>query len=237
MTDSTLPDSILGVPPKPQLFTEFWVIRHGETLWNATGQLQGHADIELSDGGLEQCARLERRLEGLCFAAVYASDLLRAKHTAEIIVQNTDCPDKSVRLEPRLREIDVGLLSSLHYRDIPTLFPEYVLDLQRDAWQTRRPGGESMADLYARVQNCLLELSVRHAGERVLIVTHGGVVRVAVALALGGLQDVWARLSIENTSITRILLNTHGGKLISYNDAAHLERAKPTPDDADDSLE
>ncbi len=237
MTDSTLPDLTLITPSKTQLFTEFWVIRHGETLWNATGQLQGHADIELSEQGLEQCERLSKRLGGLCFAAVYASDLLRAKHTAEIIVQKTDCFDKTVRLEPRLREIDVGLLSGLHYRDIPTLFPEYVLALQRDAWQTRRPAGESMADLYARVQNCLLELHSRHAGERVLIVTHGGVVRVAVALALGGLQDVWARLSIENTSITRILLNTHGGKLISYNDAAHLELAKPTLDDADDSLE
>lgn len=232
MTDSTLITS-----PKSQLFTEFWVIRHGETLWNASGQLQGHADIELSDHGLEQCERLSKRLGGLCFTALYSSDLLRAKHTAEIIVQKTDCPNKTVQLEPRLREIDVGLLSSLHYRDIPTLFPEYVLALQRDAWQTCRPGGESMADLYTRVKDCLLELSIRHAGERILIVTHGGVVRVAVALALGGLQDVWARLSIENTSITRILLNPHGGKLISYNDAAHLEPAKFALDDADDSLE
>jgi len=213
--------------------TEFWVVRHGETLWNASGQAQGHTDIELSDEGRSQARQLAVRLSGLSFSALYSSDLLRARETAEIAGSLLESAPLPVLLEPRLREIDVGYFAGKNWREIHASFPEYYESLKSDPWGTKRPGGESMADLYARVQGALLELSGRHPGEKVLIFTHGGVVRVAVSLALGGgLQDVWARLSIENTSITRMLYGEGGGKLLSYNDVAHLERSKTTEDDS-----
>ena len=213
--------------------TEFWVIRHGETLWNASGQAQGHTDIQLNGEGRSQAQQLALRLKGLNFSALYSSDLMRARETAQIASALLEGEPLSLLLEPRLREIDVGHFSGKNWREIHADFPEYYESLRADPWGTRRPGGESMADLYARVQNALLELSERHPGERVLIFTHGGVVRVAVSLALGGgLQDVWARLSIENTSITRMLYGAEGGKLLSYNDVAHLEQSKSVDDDS-----
>ena len=213
--------------------TEFWVIRHGETLWNASGQAQGHTDIQLNEEGRSQAQQLAQRLKGLNFSALYSSDLMRARETAQIASALLEGEPLSLLLEPRLREIDVGHFSGKNWREIHADFPEYYESLRADPWGTRRPGGESMADLYARVQNALLELSERHSGERVLIFTHGGVVRVAVSLALGGgLQDVWARLSIENTSITRMLYGAEGGKLLSYNDVAHLEQSKSVDDDS-----
>ena len=208
-------------------------MRHGETLWNASGQAQGHTDIELNEEGRSQARQLAVRLSGLGFAALYSSDLLRARETAEIAGSLLEGAPLPVLLESRLREIDVGHFAGKNWKEIHADFPEYYESLKSDPWGTRRPGGESMADLYARVQGALLELNVRHPGEKVLIFTHGGVVRVAVSLALGGvLQDVWARLSIENTSITRMLYGESGGKLLSYNDVAHLERSKSTEDDS-----
>ncbi|MBB6097195.1 putative phosphoglycerate mutase [Deinobacterium chartae] len=225
-----------GFPAEdPRTTTEFWVVRHAQTTWNAGGRYQGQTDVPLSDVGETQAWRLAERLEDAAFAAVYTSDLSRARRTAEIVASRL-AGRPEVRVEPRLREIDVGELGGRYHHELETLYPAYLEELRRDPWNARRPGGESMADLALRVREAFEDLRARHPGERILVVTHGGVVRVAVSLALGGhLQDVWARLSIDNTSITRMLLSPAGGRLISYNDAAHLEwDEEDTPDDAED---
>ena len=216
--------------PEAHASCELWVVRHGESTWNAAGRYQGQTDVPLSEVGRLQAASLAERLTGQHFAAVYASDLLRARRTAELVTQRLqDAPP--VQLEAGLREIDVGLLSGLILPDIRKLYPAYLQDLRADPWATRRPGGESMADLYARASATLGQLAARHQGQRILIFTHGGVVRVAVGLALGGVPpNAWARLSVANTSITRVLLTDQSGTLLCFNDAAHLE-------DLEDSLE
>ncbi|WP_293913979.1 histidine phosphatase family protein [Deinococcus sp.] len=209
--------------PDRQASTELWVVRHGESTWNADGRYQGQTDVPLSPVGVLQASSLAERLTSQGFAAVYSSDLLRAHHTAEIVTERLSGAPP-VQTLPGLREIDVGQLSSLTLPEIRLEFPDYLAALRKDPWATRRPGGESMADLYDRSSAALATIAAQWVGQRVMVFTHGGVVRVAVGLALGGVpQNAWARLSVANTSITRLLLSAHGGTLLGFNDAAHLE--------------
>ncbi len=208
----------------PQESGELWVVRHGESTWNALGRYQGQADVPLSEQGRWQAAALAQRLAGQEFAAVYSSDLVRAQETARAVAeclqgQPPVCP------EFRLREIQVGELAGLTGAEIAQRFPDYLAALRRDPWHTPRPGGESMADLYARSAPAFEAIARRHAGERVLVVTHGGLVRVAVGLVLGehSAREVWSRLSVSNASITRVLLGGPHCALLGFNDDAHLE--------------
>ena len=217
----------------PATLTEFWVVRHAESEWNAQGRYQGQTDVPLSQTGREQAVRLAGRLTGMKFDAVYASDLARAFDTARAVAATlADSPE--VRTDSGLREIDVGRLGGKVRSEIEEEFPDYVMALRSDPWNARRPGGESMADLAARAKLAFDGLCERHPGQRLLVVTHGGVVRVAVSLAIGGHEkDVWARLSVANTSITRIGLSAVAGQLMCFNDTAHLERIQK-PDVRDD---
>ncbi len=209
--------------PDRHTSAELWVVRHGESTWNADGRYQGQADVPLSLAGVLQASSLAERLTGQRFSAVYSSDLQRASRTAEIVTERLS-GEPEVQIEAGLREIDVGELSGLVLPEIRRRYPDYLAELQRDPWTARRPGGESMADLYARASATLSELAARHRGECAMVFTHGGVVRVAVGLALGGVPaNAWARLSVANTSITRVLLSDQGGTLLGFNDAAHLE--------------
>ncbi|GEM48062.1 histidine phosphatase family protein [Deinococcus cellulosilyticus] len=225
------------VPPPPTGFredselTEFWVIRHAETTWNAIRRYQGHTDVPLSEHGKLQVQALADRLEGVRVDAIYSSDLTRSMDTARGVAAVMQ-GQPEIQTDDRLREIDVGELGGLYLPDIEVQHKAYLEALGQDPWNTRRPGGESMADLYERVSRSFFDLRDRHRGGRVMVVTHGGVVRVAVSLALGGeLRDVWARLSIDNTSITRFVLHSGGGRLLSFNDAAHLEDLSPEDED------
>ena len=215
--------------------TEFWVVRHGESTWNVDGRYQGQTDVPLSPVGMLQASTLAGRLTGQHFAAVYSSDLLRASQTAQTVAERLASAPK-VQLDPGLREINVGDLAGLVIGDIRQRFPEYLAALQADPWATRRPGGESMEDLFGRCGQTFHALRARHPGERVLVFTHGGVVRVAVGLALGGVPaNAWARLSVVNTSITRVLVGEDSGMLLGFNDDAHLE-ALLDATEADDVL-
>ena len=210
-------------PPNRATATEFWVVRHGETTWNVDGRYQGQTDVPLSHIGVLQAATLAERLTGQHFDAVYSSDLTRASQTAAMVAERL-AGAPSVQFDPGLREIDVGQLSGLLVSEIEARYPEFLGDLRADPWQTRRPGGESMADLFGRSGAAFQALRRRHPGGRVLTFTHGGVVRVAVGLALGGVPaHAWARLSVTNTSVTRILLGEDSGTLLCFNDEAHLE--------------
>ncbi|MEF2278718.1 histidine phosphatase family protein [Deinococcus sp. YIM 134068] len=223
------------VPPDRATATEFWVVRHGESTWNADGRYQGQTDVPLSHIGILQAASLAERLTGQSFAAVYTSDLARASQTADMVAERlAGAPE--VQPDPGLREIDVGELGGLVMADIEVRHPDYLTALRADPWRTRRPGGESMEDLFSRCGAAFHALRVRHPGGRVLVFTHGGVVRVAVGLALGGVSvHAWARLSVTNTSITRVLLGEESGTLLGFNDDAHLENLLEATE-ADDVL-
>ncbi|RIH87702.1 Phosphoserine phosphatase 1 [Meiothermus luteus] len=195
---------------------ELWLLRHGETPWNAEGRFQGHYDVGLSPEGLRQAYRLAERLAAYrhSFDGLYSSDLQRAALTARPIAE-------ALGLTPiydrRIREIYAGELQGLLRSESELRYPEFHRAVQLDPWNTKRPGGESMADLAARVQEFLDELPEgRH-----LVVTHGGVIRAALKLVLHLDNGSWRRFHIQNTSITRLLYPE--GTALSVGDVGHLE--------------
>ncbi len=212
--------------------TEAWLIRHAESLGNAAHVLQGQEDLPLSPLGHRQARKLAERIvtahRNRPFAAIYCSDLMRARETADTLAIAIGLP---VVTDARLREIDVGRWAGLTQAQIAERFPEEWL-----AWQSRDPtmrrgGGESYQDAQIRLTPVILELSDRHQHQRVLIVTHGGVLRAYLAGVMGlPLSHLW-HLGMSNTSIHRIRpfetavggSNPRKGRIVTFNDTAHLD--------------
>jgi broad specificity phosphatase PhoE len=146
--------------------TTLLLVRHGETDWNAAGLLQGHTDRPLSDFGRRQARQLAEELEGEPFDAVYASDLARARETAEIAGERLGLP---VVLDADLREKDWGSWEGL-------------TAVERDRVEFV---GESTEAHRERILRALTRIAERHPGGRVLVVTHGGSMRRVQTAALG----------------------------------------------------
>jgi broad specificity phosphatase PhoE len=146
--------------------TDLLLVRHGETDWNAEGRLQGHTDRPLSDYGRAQARRLADDLEGEELEAIYASDLARARETAEIAGERLGL---SVVLDPDLREKDWGNWEGL-------------TAVERDRVEF---AGESTEAHQERMLRALHRIAERHPGGRVLVVTHGGSMRRVQTKVLG----------------------------------------------------
>jgi broad specificity phosphatase PhoE len=142
------------------------LVRHGETDWNAEGRLQGHTDRPLTPYGREQAKRLAERLDGDTIAAVYASDLSRARETAEIVGERLGL---TVVIDPDLREKNWGTWEGL-------------TGSERDRIEFVGETTEAHAD---RILRAVRRIAERHPGERVLVVTHGGSVRRIQAAVYG----------------------------------------------------
>ena len=123
-----------------------------------------------------------------------------------------------VRLDPGLREIDVGLLSGKVRREIEAEFPDYLAALRADPWNARRPGGESMAEVLVRVGLALDDLVARHPGEEVVIFSHGGAIRAAVAHALAMDAERALHISVFNLSLTRLERLPEGWRVSCVNE-------------------
>jgi len=161
------------------------LVRHGETAWNLEGRLQGHRDSPLTPTGRSQVAAIAERLARVRVAALYSSDLGRARETALPISDRTAV---SPRYDERLRERRLGIFEGLTEPEIVERYPaEWALFRERDPdWVV--PGGESARERSERTVSFLEELAARHLGETVAAVTHGGVLdglfRFVVGLSL-----------------------------------------------------
>ena len=168
------------LPPHGEA-TRLLLVRHAETDAAFRGRCYGRLDVPLSPEGRRQAAALGAALADVSFAAVYSSPLMRALDTAAAIAS----PHK---LEPvtqdALREIDFGELEGLAYDEIQAERPDFYRRWMETPSVVRFPGGETFAELRARVLPAAAEIRERHGGEAVALVTHGGVVRVMLADAL-----------------------------------------------------
>jgi probable phosphoglycerate mutase len=143
--------------------TTLILARHGETDWNRDGIWQGHGDPPLNDVGRGQARELAERLARIEIDALYSSDLRRAYETAEIVAH---AKGLEITADPDLREIDIGAWSGLTRAEIEQRFPGMVRD-----------GGETNEAFNARALDTVRRIATAHAGRRVLVITHGGVVR------------------------------------------------------------
>jgi broad specificity phosphatase PhoE len=159
--------------------TTLVLVRHGETDWNRDGRWQGHSDTHLNAVGREQAGRLAGELHDV--DVVYSSDLARARETAEILAQALGL---EIHYDARLRERSFGAWEGLTAPEIEAKFHE-----AHTSWLSGEGAGaddaEPFAGFGARVRDFLDEVVLRHPGETVLVVAHGGSIRVIHALASG----------------------------------------------------
>jgi probable phosphoglycerate mutase len=196
--------------------THIHIIRHGETTWNASKRWQGQIDTALSERGQQQARLLAAYLRGRAITAIYSSDLMRARATAEPLAAALGL---RVRTDARLREMALGVLQGLTIDEIRAQY-QHELDALKANWLDHRvPGGESRRMMQMRAHELLEEVDAREAGPEIALVTHGGVVRVLMQRLFPDHPDVTTK-PVENTSITTI---------VRGDGAWHVERLFETP--------
>ena len=163
---------------------DLWLIRHGQTDWNLAGRWQGQAvDAPgLNAAGRTQALALHAQLPHLRFAAIYSSDLLRARQTAEVIA---DSLNLTVTFEPRLREINLGLWEGMLSEDIAAQYPHELSERSNNPLHSHAPQGESVVDVAERVRAFVIDVVATHSDGPVLIVAHGITLAIIICLAQG----------------------------------------------------
>ena len=150
--------------------TELLLVRHGETDWNREHRVQGHTDVPLNARGREQARALAEDVADVRLAAVYASDLSRARETAAAVAT---AQALEVVVDPRLREKNFGSWEGLTDVEIAERFPDAV----RGGWGD----GEATEDVAARVIEAVEVICARHRDTAVLVVSHGGPLRAILS--------------------------------------------------------
>lgn len=210
-------------PPARQT-ARLCLVRHGETPWNAEQRMQGHIDIPLNPTGEAQARATAAGLAGTAFAALYSSDLSRARQTAAAIEAQHGL---AVSEDARLRERHYGLFQGLTYDEAARLHPEpFRRFMARERDFTLPEFGESLDTFAARVRAALEDIAGRHPGEQVLVVTHGGVLDIAHRLAAGKELTAKRDFAIPNAALNWIEHEAGAWRLLAWADRSHLEDAR-----------
>jgi alpha-ribazole phosphatase len=189
--------------------TRLFLVRHGEVAGD--GVLHGHVDVPLTPAGVRQMQVVAARLEGETFAAVYSSDLERARHSARIVADLQGAPRHQ---DPAFREMDMGDWDNRAFSELW----QQEGDLLRQWWGDLAgfvvPGGESLARVRERVLPALAELLARHAGESICLVAHGGVNRIILLAELGSPLAKFHRLEQDYGCVNLIEYHPDGRTVV-----------------------
>jgi probable phosphoglycerate mutase len=213
--------------------TELILIRHGETDWNRELRFQGHIDVPLNDLGHEQARRLGLRMAGESVQHLVSSDLMRAQQTAAPASRQLEL---EIVTSAALREQNFGVVEGMRAEEIKDLHPRAWEDWLQFREDHAMPEGESPREFHARIIEALGRIASAHAGQCVLVVTHGGVLdmvwRTVHGLGLNGPRQS----DIPNAGFNRIRIADAAApssiEIIDWADIRHLDDlpAQPTYD-------
>ncbi|MDR1310307.1 MAG: histidine phosphatase family protein [Burkholderiaceae bacterium] len=211
--------------------TEVLLIRHGKTEWNQHKRLQGHSDVPLNAEGIAQAISLAETLRRETLHAILSSDLQRARDTAEAIARWHTLP---VQADPALRERCYGAFEGMDREAIKHQYPEshaawYAGDPDHVFPPGARPA-ESMRTFYHRAISAILRVGEKYPGQKVVVVTHFGIIESAYRITQYLPLDVRCRLPVSNTSINRFLVYDDNIELLRWGDDAHLAGKVPPVD-------
>ena len=203
-----------------------YLIRHGVTDWNRAQRFQGHTDIPLNAEGREQIRRIAGRIARLPETpqAIWASDLSRAKDTAEALAEPFGL---SVQTTPLLREMGLGEWEGLNREEITARGEaEQLRQYRLDPVRFRPPGGESLEEAWARMVQVGESLRAAHPSGIVIVVGHGGTLRTLLCAALGSSVFSVRHLYLDNASLSIVehTMTDIGPlhRVLLINDTSHL---------------
>jgi len=197
------------------------LVRHGETVWNLEGRVQGHGNSGLSDLGKRQAVLVAKRLKMIAVDAVYCSDLQRALDTIEPYIEQTGLP---VIKSPALREKSFGKWEGLTAADLERDYAElwHRYHVLKEI-HTAVPGGESWDEVQARTVDFVRSIVAGHPDKTVVFVGHGGALRPIILHALGAPLTSLTHLSVDNCGISTLTFKTpDDGRVVTLNDCSHL---------------
>ena len=197
--------------------TLLFLVRHGETEWNLSRRYQGQTQIELNERGLRQAQLTAERLAKVVLHAAYASDLNRARATADIIAAPHGL---KVTLSPALRERNFGVMEGMTRAE--AMLHPWWSEMQESDGLLAPPGGETRRRMRRRVVKSINGLVASHPGQNVLVVTHGGPIAQLVAELLGAPARRRAKVRLANCSLSVIRANPRDKLLMLLNDVSHL---------------
>lgn len=193
-----------------------FLVRHGETTFNVT-RVHQPFDSPLSELGKEQARLIGEKLREHSFAAVYISDMLRAKRTAEHILAHHPSVESEYRSE--LRERNSGVFMGSNYDIMDAEIVKQGIPFE----EFRPEGGESWLDVQNRVARFFSEIKIKHPNQDVLFVAHAGVLRELLTHVFGLSHEEAGKYKISNASLSILEVSSEGKPhLAVFNDTSHL---------------
>ena len=200
--------------------TTIYLIRHAEAEGNVYRRCHGQYDSLLTNRAMDQLPYLADRFDEVELAAVYASDLYRARHTAKAIA---DRKDLKVRICRDLREIDMCDWEDRPWAELKRFESEVFEKWSYSPWDCTIPGGESVMQAGVRVYRALQKLACRHDGESIAVVSHGTAIRGVLALAHGLNPEEIGELGWgDNTCVAKLEFDGEACRPVYWTDASHL---------------
>jgi alpha-ribazole phosphatase len=181
--------------------TVLWLLRHPEPEPAAAGRCYGSLDWELSEAGIRQAQFLAGAVAAEPIAAIYTSPRQRCRQAARIMAASRAVP---VEIVDALRELDFGEFEGRSYGEIAVRDPDLYVQWMEHPTDVRFPGGESFAEMSTRVLAATRALRARHSGQTIVLITHGGVIRIVLADALGLAPANIFRLAQDYGAMNRI---------------------------------
>ncbi len=201
--------------------TRIYLVRHGETAWNAEGRWQGTLDIPLGEVGHQQAQALAKHLKDRPIAAIYSSDLSRARDTAEPLSR---AKGLEIQTDARLRELDFGVFQGLTHDEIRAKYPEEERELFVDYLDFVLPEGESRRAVQARVYEMWQEVVRRHPNSEVVVMSHGGPVRLLLLKLFDDQVERMLKVPLPNVSVTTITAEGDKLELEGLGETTHLKQ-------------
>ena len=209
-----------GTPRRSRLI----VVRHGETVWNAEGRIQGHQDSPLTSVGLRQAEAVAQRLGAEKLDAIVASDLGRVRQTVEPLSRRTGL---EARFDAALRERNYGLFEGKTLAELDVEFPGQFEKLRTGNPHGVPPEGESLAAFHARIAAAMEQVAQEAAGKTVAVMVHGGVCGEIFRHAMRIPLEAPRTFSLYNASINRLSYKRGLWHLDVWGDVSHLPSGNP----------
>jgi probable phosphoglycerate mutase len=205
---------------------QVYLVRHGETEWNAARRIQGQSDSPLTEKGVFQAKQIAERVRNEGITHVISSDLGRTKRTAQIIADACGC---EITTDPRLRELHMGVLETRELDKLSSKEEAWRKQMVDGTPEGRIPEGETMSELATRMHEALNSCLNLPAGSKPLLVSHGIALGCLVSTLLGLPAHAERRLRLRNCSLSRVdhqhsAWLANGWVVETAGDIAHLDQ-------------
>lgn len=203
--------------------TKVYLVRHGETEWNALSKVQGNMDTELNDMGIKQAEFVAVRLAKENIDVLYTSNLKRAKATAQKIAEQAKIEVKELH---DFREICLGPWEGLTIKEINERYTEHYKIYRESPKDFNMPGAETFLQVSERFCNAINNIIVQNIDKKIVIVSHGAAIKAAIINILGIDISHYNKFRIDNASISILNFsdNYHSRVVVEcLNSTCHIE--------------